>query len=309
MAARDYSYLSRFDLEYKKAFARQQGVPEQLIDTLTADGSAGGLDDYLNENFDICHSYEGKGKSFLHRENTYPKKCHECDINTDFDYNIYYLKHDSVPPVTPRHVGEGDEPMRPENYTRYDEILRGEKAAEEEREERIQREREEVRQEALRRKEEERQVKRAEREKFEHVGKIGAQTLREGECPVFFEGMNTLEISKVCGHGLSREAREKLPNSKCPICQRPGTFTRSNTVELPTQQGKIRRVAGKLSRLSKRPGVLGKLVDRFGLGGKKTRRRKHKKSAKKNKIKRASRNTKTKVKKVKKGRKNKTKRK
>ena len=307
MAARDYSYLSRFDLEYKKAFARQQGVPEQLIDTLTADGSAGGLDDYLNKNFNICHSYEGKGKSFLHRENTYPKKCHECDINTDFGYNIYYLKHDSVPPVTPRRVGEGDEPMRPENYTRYDEILRGEKAAEERERERIQRKREEVRQEALKRKKKERRKKRAERKKFEHVGKIGAQTLREGECPVLFDGMNTLEISKVCGHGVSQEARKKL--SKCPICQRPGAFTRSNTVELPTQQGKIRRVAGKLSGLSKRPGVLGKLVDRFGLGGKKTRRRKHKKSAKKNKIKRASRKTKTKVKKVKKGRKNKTRRK
>ena len=30
MAARDYGYLSRFDLGYKKAFARQQGVPEQV---------------------------------------------------------------------------------------------------------------------------------------------------------------------------------------------------------------------------------------------------------------------------------------
>ena len=160
--------------------------------------------------------------------------------------------------------------------------------------ERIQREEEEER----------RQQKRDARKKFEHVGKIGAQTLREGDCPVLFEGMNRLEISKICGHGLSQEAREQLPNSKCPICQIPDAFRKDNIVELPTQQGKIKRVADDLSSLGERTGIIGKFADRIGLGGKKTRRRKHKKSVKKNKTKRTS----TKAK-AKKSRKNKTKRK
>ena len=320
MAARDYySYLSIFDLEYKKAFARQQGVPEQLIDTLTADGSAEGLDDYLITHINICPQYENSlvherdNTYFLHRANTYPRRCHTCNINTDRDYNRGFHGHPEAE-IVPRHAGEGIEPMTPENYQRYDQILRDErKEAREKRERDRERERERARK-ALEEKRIRLNLKRQRRAEHEAAGRIGAQTLDQGYCPIMLDYVDKMVISKKCGHGMGVEAWENRQNDVCPICRKENVFTIGNTVTLPTKQGKEKLVAAQAVKAKqakkaaeskpagKRSGVLGKFADRLGLGGKKTRRRKHKKSAKKNKTKR----TRTKVKK---DRKNKTKRK
>ena len=340
MAGRDYRpFLSRFDLEYKKAFARQQGVSEQLIDTLTADGSAKGLDDYLNKNFNICHSYEvprylGKYKPFLHRENTYPKKCHKCDINTDYDYNIIYLERASVPPVTPRHAGEGDEPMTPQNYTRYDEILEEEQRKREE-EQRRQEERQRMMEEEQRKREEEQRKREEEQRKREeektkreekrikNIPNIKEETLRQGDCPIILESVDEMVVSKLCGHGISKGGREgmlKQANKdpimrgimrgnvdNCPVCKQKKAFSEGNTETLYTSQGKEKRA--RIIELCKK-GVLtaaacaaAAVAAPYFTGGKKTRRRnQNKKMTRKNKTKRART-------KVKKDRKNKTRRK
>ena len=166
-----------------------------------------------------------------------------------------------------------------------------------------------LKEEEQRKRKEEEQRKRKEeeeRKRKENVPKIKEQTLREGECPVLFEGVDKLEISNLCGHGLSKEAREQLTYSKCPMCQIPGAFSKGNTETHYTSQGKIKRVADNLSSLAerkgRRTGIFGQFADSIGLGGKKTRRRRR--QNKKGKTKRATRKTKSK-----KSRKNKSKRK
>ena len=313
MAARDYGYLSNFSLEYKKAFARQQGVSKQVIDTLTADGTAKRLDDYLNENFDICDQYTHRldDTPFLHRSNTYrrlrraaPRKrfCEKCDLQGDVDYTNFYGMRSQ--PEVEKNEKEGDEPMTPENYTRYDEILKEEKKRK--------------REEEQRKVEEEEQRKREEEQSESQRETMKAKYLKEGMCPVSWDQMDYLEISKVCGHGVSPKTLEQSINSKCPVCRRPDAFREGNTELLPTQQGEKKRA--RIIELCKKgmltagacaaaaAGAAAALP--YFTGGKKTRRRKHKKSAKKNKTKHATTktkaNTKTKTK-VKKGRKNKTK--
>ena len=156
--------------------------------------------------------------------------------------------------------------------------------------------RERLQEEERKREEEKQKRKKREEDIIKNIPKIMEQTLREGECPVLFEGVNELEISNKCGHGLSKEAREQLTYSKCPMCQIPDAFHEDNTETHYTSQGKIKRVADNLSSLAerkgRRTGIFGQFADSIGLGGKKTRRRRR--QNKKGKTKRATRKTKSK---------------
>ena len=75
MVDRMKEFLTRFDKDYKVAFAKQQGVSDNF-DTEQE------LDDYLIQNINICPQYDHDRENtyFLHRANTYPRRCHTCNL-------------------------------------------------------------------------------------------------------------------------------------------------------------------------------------------------------------------------------------
>ena len=337
MAARDPrehekdSYLSNFSVDYKKAFIKQQKEP-------IPDVSEGKLDEYIKSKFNICDQYYNDKWNhtsyplFLHREYTYGgygmsgmgAKCYKCKNETDYDYQAHHYGNTDPAEKVPRHDGEGDTPMTPENYERYDEILEEEQRKREE-EQRRQEEQQRMMEEDLRRRQqearerlqEEEKRKKREEDRIKNIPKIKEETLRRGYCPITFETVDEMVVSKLCGHGISKEGREGMleqPYNKytCPLCKQENAFSKGNTETHYTSQGKEKRRA-RIIELCKK-GVLtagacaaAAVAAPYFTGGKKTRRRKHKKSAKTNKTKRAR--TKRARTKVKKDRKNKTKRK